>query len=403
MRDKYIIALDEFPLKLEKSSSMDYGGFIVYRIMGSSLLNINNSNCLSGINIQFCENVLIIHDVTDQGKIVKSLKDNLDQIYNNWSGKYRLLLLGINIKNNKLYTEMDNEISISFRDKRRMHVFLYVLQSHFCNYYKVTETLCSIKKSIVVQSDRIDKIIEFVKIKNRIMNLLLYHLKMIDVTANNVIGPYTYALYRKCKNLIVTKSGIECTIVCTNKESPFFYDAEKRKYVFSKINSNRILSLLSINLTPSELNINYDQSSNKRKDIVEISITYDDYYPNKIIVNELKRQLKENGIKVKLIKGDFKSPKEVSDFRLYLFSDPFHESVFSYYFLGMKSCLYLSAEDYRLFLESYLKYCQCPSCNISEKEKMRDILSKNYIYFSVGELNSTFLSRYKGLDFVYEK
>ena len=71
MRDKYIIALDEFPLKLEKSSSMDYGGFIVYRIMGSSLLNINNSNCLSGINIQFCENVLIIHDVTDQGKIEK--------------------------------------------------------------------------------------------------------------------------------------------------------------------------------------------------------------------------------------------------------------------------------------------------------------------------------------------
>lgn len=39
MKDRYIVSMDEFPLKMEKSSSLDYGGYIVYRVMGGSKKN----------------------------------------------------------------------------------------------------------------------------------------------------------------------------------------------------------------------------------------------------------------------------------------------------------------------------------------------------------------------------
>ncbi len=58
------------------------------------------------------------------------------------------------------------------------------------------------------------------------------------------------------------------------------------------------------------------------KEDLKISICYDDYYPNREILEKLGRQLKALGISLTLLKDDFENPGQVSgDFRLIIFSN----------------------------------------------------------------------------------
>lgn len=139
------------------------------------------------------------------------------------------------------------------------------------------------------------------------------------------------------------------------------------------------------------------------KEKLEVKISYDNYYPNKIIVTEIKKQLKKHNIKVKLVETDYFNPKEIADFRLYLFSNEFNDEIFKYYFLSLISCLSLNKDDFRKTMNIVKNYFNSTSNYNQTVSDLKKILIANGVYFSIGEIKSTFLSKDHKIDFIYNK
>lgn len=123
-----------------------------------------------------------------------------------------------------------------------------------------------------------------------------------------------------------------------------------------------------------------------------ISISYDDYYPNKVITQIIARQIEKNlGIQVDLVKTNFKKVTEEADFRLLLLFDNFSEIGLLYYLLGLISPLKNNLEHFKEYHNLVDKYFTQSINKTRFEENMCDINSKEALFFPIGSLDSNYL------------
>lgn len=402
------VLIDEFPSNTNVLLANDYNEKVIYRLIGAPLLQIKDKSIVnSQLNIFVKNHSLYIKALNNnQFVILEEVKKKIDEIYIKWRGSYKIFFIGIKkqIINGKvsLYDICNNGIVIKFNLEERIYPFLCLLSSHYfnCTIPNNNENINNNKNNIEVKSNKFNEIIKFIKIRNGYLNLILYKIGLVDMTSNTNFPNTLKKRFQNNKDYVSVKSGIECIIISTNKKSDFFHNENLRKYIFSLISDLKIQNKISCNVNKSKMYTTYRNSKSIEKNI-SISISYDDYYPNKIIVSEIKSQLKNKGINLKLVKSDYFNPKESADCRLYLFSNEFKDDIFKYYFLGLISSLRQDKKEYLMFMSKVKEYfnneISLEQCTMI----LKDILVKNGIYFSVGEINSTFLSRNHQLDFIY--
>lgn len=379
--------MDELPLSKEKGECEDYGSILFWKWVGKSAFG-------KDVNIKVIDNKIVVKgDFDDSYKKLELISKRLDYISEKWKGIQRVWFIGIDEKDNGcLYNKNNTEIYIEFKDKKRIYPVLCLLKSSI--FYMEYENI-SIdfgKKKIEIKRNIDNLNIVFKKVKSPLGNILLYLLHNIDVTANTSFHYLFYPFWKKSKWLHKEKSGIEMLLVSTNHNSNMYKSSNIRKYIFSNIDQDEILSKLHCNLIESEnMHITYECAYDLI--ISKISISYDDYYPNKIVAKMLKKQLKRKNIKVNLVKSKFEKVEEKADFRLYLMPKVNGDIIFNFYLLAILLGLKKENEEYRRFLKLVLFYYEEENSRKRILSEIRDIFRDEALYYSIGEVNNTYLYR----------
>lgn len=91
------ILIDEFPCNKDVLYANDYNGKIIYRLLGTPLLSINDKSIQnSQLNITIEGNNLYIRANNDEEKnILNETIRKLDDIYEGWKGCYKVFFIGI--------------------------------------------------------------------------------------------------------------------------------------------------------------------------------------------------------------------------------------------------------------------------------------------------------------------
>ena len=169
-----------------------------------------------------------------------------------------------------------------------------------------------------------------------------------------------------------------------------------RRTILSSINRTKIADLFNNMFSPTD---NYfidgnknDLHTSKKNNLNQnITIGYDDFYPNKEILDIIKQQLAECGINITLIKDDFYKPKYNYDIKLSLsFPDYIDNSAFyrSAYFNALinfagKNNLYFKILQNKLYK---------PKTSMSALKLLNKLLLKHALIIPLFSMNSIYLS-----------
>ena len=262
--NKYIVAFDMLPLSKERLESWDYNSMIFFKMFGNPILDIDKNVVIEGKRV-------IVQNLSKDTLI--SIEKKLDYILNNWTDIHALWFIGIKItKDNHIYTKKNNSIYVDFSDEKRIYPFLCLLKSYFFYIEEDSVNIIWGKRKIEVTNTLIDKTIILKKIKYPVINILLFQLHNIDITANTIFPFRLYPIYKKSSLFFSEKSGIEMLLICTNPQSNYYNNKMLRQCIFEKIDSKLILNKLECNLCFSEnMYIDYFPDDKHYSDKVVIS------------------------------------------------------------------------------------------------------------------------------------
>ena len=187
--NKYIVAFDMLPLSKERLESWDYNSMIFFKMFGNPILDIDKNVVIEGKRV-------IVQNLSKDTLI--SIEKKLDYILNNWTDIHALWFIGIKItKDNHIYTKKNNSIYVDFSDEKRIYPFLCLLKSYFFYIEEDSVNIIWGKRKIEVTNTLIDKTIILKKIKYPVINILLFQLHNIDITANTIFPFRLYPIYKK--------------------------------------------------------------------------------------------------------------------------------------------------------------------------------------------------------------
>ena len=392
--NKYIVAFDMLPLSKERLESWDYNSMIFFKMFGNPILDIDKNVVIEGKRV-------IVQNLSKDTLI--SIEKKLDYILNNWTDIHALWFIGIKItKDNHIYTKKNNSIYVDFSDEKRIYPFLCLLKSYFFYIEEDSVNIIWGKRKIEVTNTLIDKTIILKKIKYPVINILLFQLHNIDITANTIFPFRLYPIYKKSSLFFSEKSGIEMLLICTNTQSNYYNNKMLRQCIFEKIDSKLILNKLECNLCFSE-NMYIDYFPDDKHYSDKVVISYDDYYPNKIVMKLIKKQLKKHNISVELERTNFNEINEIADLRLFLMPRFNGDIIFNFYMLAIILGMRKSKEEYRNFLRLTLEYYADTEKRVKILEEIKDIFREKYLYYSIGEVKSTYLCRKNSVQQSYEE
>ena len=387
------ILLDELPLTDDKFTANDYSAKIIMSEIGENIFL--KELCGKKIaEIDIVESVLKVRiNFPEKIMLLKNLENDIKSYLSKARGIEKIIPLGME-KMELLYSDTEvPELVINFKEKKQAIIFGKVLKSFRFNIND-SDSLRVVKwtnRKVVLASSTQMKI--FKKTKSQIKTIILFVTKQINLTPNTIFKQKTLKFLRSYKFHKRNKSGIEIFLVCTNQNSDYFDDVFKRKAIFKCLNRDEILNSLDFVLSNNFL-VNEIFFTEENKVVIKkrISISYDDYYPNKVITQIIARQIEKNlGIQVDLVKTNFKKVTEEADFRLLLLFDNFSEIGLLYYLLGLISPLKNNLEHFKEYHNLVDKYFTQSINKTRFEENMCDINSKEALFFPIGSLDSNYL------------
>ena len=209
--------------------------------------------------------------------------------------------------------------------------------------------------------------------KNPYKGLELFNKRKIDITCNTIFPFKEINSYKNRKDYKETLGTIDVSIII-NKN----IDYDKRNILYTLINPyeineffnnvfcmNHDIKLMSKHYYNKSISSLISSIKNKNESF-EINIGYDNFYPNKLILNRIKNILESYGVKINLIEDDFYAPnKKNYDAKLILTDSVYRDKISSYETLGLM--LIKNLKDKELLM-SYIKLL-----NLYKKEsKLRE-------------------------------
>lgn len=385
--------MDELPLTDDKFIANDYSAKIVMSEIGKNIF----SKELYGkklVTLIITDKVLKIK-LNFPGKValLKNLENDIKSYLCKASGIEKIIPRGME-KMVLLTADTEfPELVISFKEKKQAVIFGKILQSFRFNMSD-RESLKVVKwtnRKIVLASPNQMKI--FKKTKSQLRTIMAFVMKQINLTPNTIFKQKTLKLLRSYKFHKRDKSGIEIFLICTNQKSTYFCDVFKRKTIFNCLDRDEILNCLDFVLSNSDFS-NEVFFTEVSKVVIEerVSISYDNYYPNKVIAQIVARQIRNKlGIQVDLVETNFKKVTEEADFRVLLLFDNFSEIGLLYYLLGLISPLKNNLERFKQYHNLVDKFLIQGINIFSFKKEILDINSKEALFFPIGSLDSNYL------------
>ena len=230
------------------------------------------------------------------------------------------------------------------------------------------------------------------KLNSNLNELNLFNDKKIDIT-NHTKSDF------KSKNLIKENSNIYINLSFSPEllEDKYIY---LRKYIMNSIDREKINNIFVNPFICLYDFINYKKSVKKIKSKYkfpknELTLGYNDFYPNGIIANQIKEQLSKYGIKITLVKNTFNIKSE-NDLNLILNYQDYDsiESIFDspYYNIVLNNL------KYNFLLRRYKK-----TNNYKYIKLLNNLLIKKVIKIPLFKLNSYYLKNDKLKQFNYEE
>lgn len=237
--------------------------------------------------------------------------------------------------------------------------------------------------------------IKFVHITNPETELSLYKKQAIHFTSNTSFRHNNVQRYKK--SLHKYPSFITMSMSFINKELLHPKYKKLRRIILHSINRTEIAQHFNNIFTPTSSYILHGNNidlfnSTKSRFVINIRVGYDDFYPNKEILEIIKKQLAKHGINIVLVKDNFYKPNYNYDMKLSLyFPDFLDDSAFyrSTYF----NALVHFANKHNLYFKSIQKQLYKQKISTSVFKRLNRLLLKNALIIPLFSMNSIYLSR----------
>jgi hypothetical protein len=391
MRKIYLV--DEFPLEENILKSSDYSSKIIYSFIGRPFLKIMNSK-KEFIFSLLCDDKkleIILNDTKYSDLFEQIFKKIIQYIYK--IDQFNSIV----IRNNLIdYQKNINEIIFNFKNIRSLRLFIQILKSYKFNMLLEESYRIDFKnKNIIKLKNFIKKdTIYFIKCRNIFLSLFFFFIGAISETPNIIFGNKLCKLLKKTKYFKTKESDITVFLVSTNTDSRFFNSLEMRRNIFEALSNEKIIKKYSEVISEPKF-IKYSKSNfkiKKNKDEI-VTISYDDYFPNKEICKELKKMIEqETSYKVKLVKTDFKKVKNTFDFRLHIIHNSYNNKFWLYYLLGIISPLRKMDKD--IFNSYYSKLIEALENSKIDNSKFIKRINDNYcLFFPICTIKNNSLTR----------
>lgn len=236
----------------------------------------------------------------------------------------------------------------------------------------------------------------FLKIRTFNQDINNFKKRVSNFTSNT---SFKYSMTKNYKdNIFIYQNFITMALSFININLLDKKNIAIRRAILCSIDKDKISEYFNGFILPTDnFLLSYDNIYNKQKIVkplekTNISIGYDDFYPNKIIAEFIKAQLLKSNIKVNLVKDDYYNPQFNYDMKLSLFFPEYLDDL-SFYRSGYNKTL--------------LKFINnsIPN-NIYKKAfvmrflyKLNKLLLDNALIIPLFKMNSVYLSNYKDFDF----
>ena len=402
-------SLDAFPINKSILENNDYNGQMLFSSISDPLFRFNGNTIVPYACKQYYvskdgkKHSFILRDdlFFSDGKKVTAT-DYLNSINYLLHSETPLALLLSNISSLSA-----DKLSLKINLKRSDFQFYKILS-------RINFTPCRKRKTsglYEIQSYKNDKIrlipntfnrnfrkdlhnLTFLLITDSKTELRLFEKNKLDFTSNTSFR-HTY-LEKYINKIQKYPNFITMSLTFINKNLLHPKYLKLRRTILSSINRTKIADLFNNMFSPTD---NYFIDSNKndlhipKKNNLNQNITigYDDFYPNKEILDIIKQQLAECGINITLIKDDFYKPKYNYDIKLSLsFPDYIDNSAFyrSAYFNALinfagKNNLYFKILQNKLYK---------PKTSMSALKLLNKLLLKHALIIPLFSMNSIYLS-----------
>ncbi len=239
-------------------------------------------------------------------------------------------LFDINIAN--IYSK-DNMLIITLKNndqslKNKLSVYLFAPNKNKTSgrYYisNVLKDRIELLPNKYYRNKAINKL-EFIKLDNLEDNIDNFSKKKIDITNNTFIK-----LGNKNKQL--EKSGIIFSLEISTK-----FSKHTRKKIVRSINKNNLIKALGNSyyikndfFFSKETKYKYKKINNKKR--LKLSLSYNNFYPNKEIALLIKQELENNNFEIQLIESTYDDFKKISIYDIKLTLNYFEYIDDSYYY-----------------------------------------------------------------------
>lgn len=395
------IAIDHMPLENNPLYSNDFCSYYIFSRIMYPLFTFDGKkivkNACKSITIKKNKYIIKIKDNINfyNGRTV-TVKDYYDSFVSVMGkmcyGKYLLE----NVK--KIYIDNDQIIIILkrkdlfFLDKLSYYSFSPFEENLTCGPYYVEtigKDIMILKKNIYYEDSKEIKSLEFVQYRrNDVRDFLNNKLDMTNITT------FPLKLIEKLKPE-VHNSNLMFVLKFNSKLMSKKY-RNVRRYILSAIDKEKLNHLLNdVYIVKNDFSLNDEKYNYKRKvskfnSVEKLTLGYTNYYPNKIIVDELQRQFLDKKVNVELVQYNL-CEKNNCDiyidivFSPFFFKESFYLSKYFKIVNGKKYkilCNIYEQTKNKLIYKKIMKRCNS-TANIIP------LLRSKYIYLRSSEMKKT--------------
>lgn len=410
---KYItFNLDAFPLSNDLQNVDDYNAIIVYSAVADPLFKYDGKNIVKNtvkkymVSFTGKKHVFIIRDDlrNAQGQYINAIhyKEVLEKIKNNRNNRMAYLL-----DNVKRIIAKDNTLTI-FLHKKDFQFYKILSGINFspvCGLYTTKKTT---KKTIILEPNKYHrnyqnnmKYIKFELVPKSFDDIKLFKNGQTDFTSNTNLS------YTQIKNfkqfLHVYPNLITCSLSFLN---PLFFSKSGRglrRFIQNSIKKAVIAKLVDNIIVPTNdffVTKNVAHTSEPANTTLcthrKLTLGYDDFYPNYIIAQALKKQLERCGLHVNLTKDDYFNPRFNYDMKVMLSYPDYIDDISFYKSKYVQTLVKITGN--KCYQKYYKRLCDK---NIEPKalQKLNLIIQKDALIIPLFKMNSAYLSRNNSFDF----
>lgn len=244
--------------------------------------------------------------------------------------------------------------------------------------------------------------IKFSVIKDPIKNIIAFSSQKTDITCNTIFPINMFKQYQNFIN-IYPSYIVASVLFCSGR---FIKNKIFREYVNHAINKEKLVKRLN-NLAYiaddylvstysgkhaatsqiENMPINYQLC----KDLKQIVLGYDGFYPNSIICECLAESIRNLGIDVKLCEDKFESPSFQCDIKLVL-NYPEYINDASFYLSSFFNKIMLKSPKYCLEYNRMCKMIETEKCNVADGiDKLSNMVREELLIVPLLKMNSIYL------------